>query len=117
MSLPPGLSASSKRGRLPRVLGGAELDAVLGVDRQRAAAPADTSSPIDEAVQLRDDAVVELLYGSGLRVSELCGLDIGDIDVATRTVSVWGKGGKQRHVPVSQPGVEAVRAWVAERPP
>jgi integrase/recombinase XerC len=108
------LSANSKRGRLPRVLGGAELDAVLGVDRQQPTAPADERSPIDEAVERRDDAVVELLYGSGLRVSELCGLDLPDIDLATRTVSVWGKGGKQRQVPVSQPAAESVRTWIAD---
>ena len=46
----------------------------------------------------RDDAVLELLYGSGLRVAELCGLDVGDVDLARRVVTVTGKGAKQRQV-------------------
>lgn len=100
------LSASAKRRRLPRILGGAELDAVLGVDRR--------DDPGPDAARLRDDAVAELLYGSGLRVSELCGLDIPDIDLRTRTVSVLGKGGKARQVPISQPCADSVRTWLAE---
>jgi site-specific recombinase XerD len=63
-------------------------------------------------VRLRDDAVLELLYGSGLRVSELCGLAPADVDLAGRTVTVWGKGGKQRRVPVSEPAVDAVDGWL-----
>jgi site-specific recombinase XerD len=65
------------------------------------------------AVRARDDAVLELLYGSGLRVSELCGLRTGDIDLDRRTVTVWGKGAKQRSVPLSRPAAEAVGAWLA----
>ena len=58
------------------------------------------------AVRVRDDAVLELLYGSGLRVSELCGLRTGDLDLAGRVVTVWGKGAKQRRVPLSAPAVD-----------
>ena len=66
----------------------------------------------DEAIRLRDDAVLELLYGSGLRVAELCGLGPGDLDTRTGTVTVWGKGSKQRKVPMSEPAVEAVTGWL-----
>lgn len=64
----------------------------------------------------RDVAILEVLYGSGIRVSELCGLDIGDIDAATGTVRVLGKGGKERVVPLGVPALRAVDAWLAQRP-
>jgi site-specific recombinase XerD len=57
--------------------------------------------------------VLELLYGSGLRVAELCGLRPVDLDLDRRTVRVWGKGSKQRQVPVSVPAAEALRSWLA----
>jgi site-specific recombinase XerD len=64
------------------------------------------------AVRLRDDAVLELLYGSGLRVAELCGLRPGDLDLDRRLVTVWGKGSKQRQVPLSAPAAEALGSWI-----
>src|SRR5207245_11765968 len=64
------------------------------------------------AVRLRDDAVVELLYGSGLRVGELCGLTLADVDLRGHRVTVWGKGSKQRQVPMSVPSAEAVAGWL-----
>ena len=73
------------------------------------------SDPV--AIRLRDDAVLELLFGSGLRVSELCGLDPGAVDVDRRLVTVWGKGSKQRQVPVSPPAAAAVRAWLMQGRP
>ena len=63
----------------------------------------------------RDDAVLELLYGSGLRVSELCSLDADHVDLAAGAVVVWGKGGKQRRVPMSEPSCTAVRRWLDHR--
>jgi len=65
-----------------------------------------------DPVGLRDGAVVELLYGSGLRVSELCGLRPDDVDLRSRQVVVWGKGSKQRQVPMSEPSAQAVAEWV-----
>ena len=61
-------------------------------------------APEDEAVWRRamDDAVLEVLYGSGLRVSELCGLDTSSLDLDAAAVVVWGKGSKQRRVPLSR---------------
>lgn len=66
-----------------------------------------------EAVALRDLAIMELLYATGIRVSELCGLDLGDLDEDRRTVRVLGKGGRERAVPVGAPAARAVRAWSA----
>ncbi|WP_347041127.1 tyrosine recombinase XerC [Brachybacterium nesterenkovii] len=64
------------------------------------------------AIALRDAALLELLYSSGLRVSELVSLDLGDVDAAGRTVRVLGKGSKERIVPVGVPALDAVAAWV-----
>jgi integrase/recombinase XerC len=104
-----GLGAPAGARRLPRVLSAEEVDQVL-------ATPADAldarATPAARAAGLRDDAVLELLYGSGLRVSEVCSLDLGDIDQRERRVVVWGKGGKQRMVPVSEPAAEAVGRWI-----
>jgi integrase/recombinase XerC len=61
----------------------------------------------------RDDAVLELLYGCGLRVAELCGLDIGDLDMRSRTVTVMGKGGRQRRVPMHEHCADVVEGWLS----
>ncbi len=66
------------------------------------------------ALAARDDAVLELLYGSGLRVAELCGLDTSDLDLRERTVTVVGKGDRQRRVPMHERCAQAVEAWVRE---
>ena len=65
----------------------------------------------DAALALRDVAIVELLYATGIRVGELCGLDLGDLDEERRTVRVLGKGNRERTVPVGVPAVKAVAAW------
>ncbi len=93
------LSAPRGDGRLPHVLKTEELDALLAEGRS------------DEPVDLRDLAVVELLYGSGLRVGELCGLRPADVDLVRAQVLVWGKGAKQRLLPMSEASVRAVEAW------
>jgi site-specific recombinase XerD len=64
------------------------------------------------AVRCRDDAVLELLYGSGLRVSEVCSLKAGDVDGRRQWLSVWGKGSKERRVPLSAPASDALAAWL-----
>ena len=68
-------------------------------------------SGLDAALALRDAAIVELLYATGIRVSELCGLDLGDLDEGRRTVRVLGKGSRERTVPAGIPAVKAVAAW------
>jgi site-specific recombinase XerD len=104
------LSAPAGEGRLPRVLGRGELEVLLDSPPARIGAD-------PEPVRLRDDAVLELLYGSGLRVAELCGLRPDDVDVRRRTVTVWGKGSRQRQVPITPPAARAVEAWLGRGRP
>src|SRR5580704_17603374 len=89
------LRAPSGGGRLPRVLSGGEMTSLLHV-------------PTGDAVDRRDLAVLELLYAAGLRVSELCGLDRTDVDLRGRTVTVLGKGNKQRRLPIHDAAVAAL---------
>ncbi|MEG1610537.1 MAG: tyrosine recombinase XerC [Bilophila sp.] len=68
------------------------------------------------AAQLRDLALVELLYGSGLRISEALGLDVLDVEPASGFVRVLGKGGKERLAPLSDTSVQALKNWMRVRP-
>ena len=101
-----GLSAPAGAARLPRVLGTDELHQLLDEPA------ASTQSVVDAARSARDDVALELLYGSGLRVSELCGVDVGDVDARNGSLVVWGKGSQQRRVPMSDPAVEALARWL-----
>lgn len=101
-----GVSAPNGEGRLPRVLAGAQLAELLEPD-------IDPDEPMWR--RRRDDAVLELLYGSGLRVSELCSLDLDSLDLRAGALTVWGKGGKERRVPMSTAAIDAVTAWLGIR--
>jgi integrase/recombinase XerC len=101
-----GVSVPAGSGRLPRVLDSREVSGLLD-------AAVDADEP--EWRRCRDDAVLEVLYGSGLRVAELCGLDVASLALATGAATVWGKGGKERRVPLSEPAVRAVRRWIEVR--
>ncbi|HET9475578.1 MAG TPA: tyrosine recombinase XerC [Steroidobacteraceae bacterium] len=72
-------------------------------------------APSGDELALRDRAIMELFYSSGLRLAELVGLAITDVDLADRTVRVLGKGAKTRIVPVGRKAVEALRIWLRER--
>jgi integrase/recombinase XerC len=91
--------------RLPVVLKPTEADRL-------AEAPEGT-----DPILLRDRVILELLYGSGLRVAELCGLDLWDVDAPARRVRVMGKGGKERVVPMSDFAARAVDEYLAEGRP
>ena len=97
-----GLTAPKGASRLPRVLKDEEVSDLL--DRP----DDDVNSP----TWSRDVALLELLYGSGLRVAEACSLGHSDVDLSGGTVDVLGKGGKSRRVPLSAPASEAMWRWV-----
>lgn len=71
----------------------------------------------DGPISKRDCAMVEVLYASGARVSELCGLDLQDIDYERNTIRVIGKGNKERTIPLGNPAMRALDAWLKEGRP
>lgn len=89
--------------KLPAHLAEDEMSRLLGVP--------DTSDPIGR----RDRAILELFYASGLRLSELVGLDLHDVNLSSRLVRVLGKGGKERIVPFNRTAADAIRAYLADR--
>ena len=121
---PGSLLGSPKASRsLPQVLAREQMEAVLaaapaaGAAAARGAAARGAAAELAAAIAWRDAAIMELLYASGIRVSELCGLDLGDVDGERRSVRVLGKGGRERVVPMGIPAARALRQWqVAGRP-
>jgi integrase/recombinase XerC len=87
------------------------MESVLADCEDRALREFASGQRVTAALAMRDAAVLELLYASAIRVSELCGLDTGGLDAQRRTVRVFGKGGKERVVPVGLPAVRAVTRW------
>ena len=87
------------------------------VMKQAAAARLCELPPDDEPIGMRDRAILELLYGSGVRVAELCALDLDDVDLAHAAMQVTGKGRKQRRLPISAPAREALVRYVKEARP
>jgi integrase/recombinase XerC len=85
---------------LPRIVRRSELASML------------EAPEVPDAIAWRDLALLEVLYAAGLRVSEACGLDIGDVDLAQRTVRVLGKGSKERIVPIGIPCADAVARYL-----
>ncbi len=91
------------------------LPAVLRQDQARDAMQAAKSGAQQgDPLALRDRLIVELLYATGIRVSELCGLDVDDVDTGHRLLRVLGKGDKQRTAPFGEPAAEALRVWLAD---
>lgn len=70
-----------------------------------------------DPLALRDRLIVELLYATGIRVSELCGLDVDDVDTSRRLLRVLGKGNKQRTVPYGEPAHAALTQWLTDGRP
>jgi integrase/recombinase XerC len=106
------LASPKVRRELPTFLGAEDAAALME------APDLDTvwSIRAKEAVKLRDRALLELLYGGGLRVSEATGLDVAHVSLGERVVRVKGKGRKERLVPIGSKAEEALRAWLAVRP-
>jgi site-specific recombinase XerD len=134
------LLGTPRTGRhLPQVLGREQMSAVLAAPAAPAApvgpmdpqdegdpggppgsAPSDDGAglmPRERAVARRDQAIMELLYATGIRVSKLCGLDVGDLDEERRTIRVMGKGGKERIVPVGSYALKAVEDYLVRGRP
>ncbi len=97
-----GLKAPKSARRLPATLSPDEAVRLVAIEE-------------DDPLAVRDRALFELAYSSGLRVSELAGLDLTAIDLASGEVRVWGKGSKERIVPVGRPARDAIRRWIAVR--
>ncbi|RIX28347.1 tyrosine-type recombinase/integrase [Amnibacterium setariae] len=97
------LRAPKAQGRLPRVVGSDQVRELFAGLEARAA-EGDPSA-------LRDLALIELIYGSALRVSEACGVDLDDVDLSALTVRVTGKGAKDRVVPFGVPAARAITAY------
>jgi integrase/recombinase XerC len=94
------------------------LPAVLRQDQALdAMAAAKSGAQQGDPLALRDRLIVELLYATGIRVSELCGLDIDDIDTPRRLMRVLGKGNKQRTVPFGEPAQAALAGWLSDGRP
>ena len=72
------------------------------------------ASEEETPISLRDVAMVELLYATGARVAELCGLDVSDIDYDRQTIRVLGKGNKERTIPLGNPAMKALNVWLKE---
>lgn len=88
------------------------LPAVLRPDQAAAALEAaDSGAAEGDSVALRDQAVLELLYATGIRVSELCGLDLDGVDYSRRVIRVLGKGQRERTVPFGVPAERALWRW------
>jgi site-specific recombinase XerD len=96
---------------LPQVLRREEMNTVLADCEDRALHDFACGQRTAAALAMRDAAVLELLYASAIRVSELCDLDLGALDQDRRTVRVLGKGRKERVVPVGVPAIRAVARW------
>lgn len=94
------------------------LPAVLRQDQALAAmAAAHSGAQQGDPLALRDRLIVELLYATGIRVSELCGLDLDDVDIERRLLRVLGKGNKQRTTPFGEPARAALQEWLTDGRP
>ncbi len=113
----PLLGVPKARRVLPQVLRRDEMDRALADCEDRALRESAAGERTAAALAVRDVAVLELLYATAIRVSELCELDAGGVDQARRTVRVLGKGRKERVVPVGLPAMRALARWEEEGRP
>jgi integrase/recombinase XerC len=116
IAIDPGRSLRTPKGdaRLPRVPRRDEAAALLdGAVGRAEARAAEADGPVAAAVARRDLAVLEILYGAGLRVSECCGLRLADCDIDRGYVTVLGKGAKVRRVPLGEPALDALVEYLS----
>ncbi|CAN5456583.1 tyrosine recombinase XerC [soil metagenome] len=98
------LTAPTPDKHLPGVLGAGQAASLMDL--------AAVASDDDDPVRIRNRAMVEFLYATGVRVGELCALDAGDLDLSARHARVWGKGGKERMVVFGEPAARATTAYL-----
>jgi integrase/recombinase XerC len=96
------VATPKKASRLPAILKRAQVDSLMSLP------------PGDDAVGLRDRAILELLYSCGIRVSELTGLDVDEVDFGKSQVRVMGKGRRERIMPMGEPALDALRTYLAK---
>ncbi|MEV1145667.1 tyrosine recombinase XerC [Micromonospora sp. NPDC049799] len=124
------LASPKARRELPTVLRAEQAAALVEAPGRSAAEPDEALGPaappagpvppddaVAAAVLLRDRALLELLYGTGVRISEACGLDVADVDHSRRVVRVFGKGGRERTVPYGLPAQRALDEWLRDGRP
>jgi integrase/recombinase XerC len=113
-----GLMASDPAARLQVPRSRRTLPSVLRPDQALdAMAAANSGAQQNDPLALRDRLIVEMLYATAIRVSELCGLDLEDVDRGRRLLRVLGKGNKQRTVPFGEPAAAALGSWLADGRP
>lgn len=98
---------------LPRVIGHLEMEQLLAAPED----PETKGRPRSPAMQIRDRAILEVLYATGLRVSELTGLDVLDVDLGQRRLRALGKGSKERFVVMGRPARDAVERYIRDARP
>lgn len=108
-----GIPAPKVAKRLPKTLNVDEINQLLAVKTDTHETPGKTS--MSQALTERDIAMMELMYGCGLRLSELSGLDLQDVDWQQQTIKVTGKGQKQRQVPFGRKAKAALEKWLKVR--
>ncbi|EAR62868.1 tyrosine recombinase XerC [Neptuniibacter caesariensis] len=96
------VQAPKSQRKLPETLDVDQIDRLLDI-------------PVKDAVSARDSAIMELIYSSGLRISELVGLDIHSLDLADHSLRVLGKGNKQRELPIGRKALQAIDRWLDYR--
>lgn len=110
------LRSAPRSAHLPDVLQSRHVEELTASlhERSEAGERSRDEEPAAYALALRDEAMVELLYATGMRVSELAGLDLGSFETGRRMVRVLGKGGKERLVPYGRPAEQALQRWLGE---
>jgi integrase/recombinase XerC len=111
----------ARRGRkLPEIMSASAAKQGFALSDELSHAPQTDDAPagsVEISIKLRDRLIVELLYATAMRVSELCGLDLGDVDPGRRLLRVIGKGDRERRVPYGSPAEEALERWLREGRP
>jgi integrase/recombinase XerC len=110
-----GIPAPKAAKRLPKTLNVDEINQLLNEPAQKSSVTTDIKRKSDDVLLIRDLCMMELTYGCGLRLSELSGLNINDIDWQQQSVRVTGKGQKQRRIPFGSKAKQALQYWLKSR--